>query len=331
VKDARKIRELQEEMKKQFPVSNAIAKFIATVLVFVLGVLFFATAWTMISASIRATDFNTYQTGVEEIWNFTAPFVHRVIPDLVNGTGDVEQVLMHKGIEIARQYSGYIESGGLGLVSIVSGSITQGAFFLVYFLLWCSAPISGHNADDLVKVVGTYVVLKTFCNMVYAAFVAAVLWFLHVDLIVVMSFLSFLLAYIPEVGAIIAVILPLPLVLFDSRHAPEQRLARGGLVFVAMFLIKIIVSNGLETCVMGGNKVLAGGLARARSKGEKEESIEESYEETHPVIVLVAVMIGAQVWDVTGMIISVPVIALLRTFYTRATAMPDDEPRLHSD
>jgi AI-2 transport protein TqsA len=237
--------------------------------------------------------------------------------------------LLGKATKIAQDKANEIASGGLEATSLLSGFGSQAVFFIIYLLFWIFSPIS--EDEPVVQILGTYVVLKSCCNLVYALLVGITLHSMNVGLAVVISILSFFLAYIPEVGAIIAIILPLPLVIFDH-HQPYllARVGKLGAVLTAMVLIKLLVSNFLESVVMGGNRVLAGAMLHRARPGETEK-----WHETHPIIVLVAVMVGAKIWGVTGMIVSVPVVALVRTYCTIMMQeldgdTPEDSPQATS-
>lgn len=126
----------------------------------------------------------------------------------------------------------------------------------------------------------------------------------------------FFLAFIPELGTIISVVLPLPLIILappkdhrqidpDFPFADWRALLLQLLeVVCGMMLIKLLVGNILSSLIMGKNRVLSGAL--------KEENAAQEIKETHPVIILFGVVIAGEIWGVTGMVISVPMISFIR-------------------
>lgn len=60
-----------------------------------------------------------------------------------------------------------------------------------------------------------YIVLKTFISLCVGALVGFALAIIGVDLAFVFAIITFMLNFIPNVGSIIATLLPLPLVLLD--------------------------------------------------------------------------------------------------------------------
>jgi len=187
---------------------------------------------------------------------------------------------------------------------------TQFITFLLYLLLWLFVPIT--TTDYVYIVVRTYFMLKTACNTVFGLLVFGLLQFMDVDLAAVIALVCTVLSYIPEVGAVVAMLLPLPFILLDAKEYGENcdeesgggvalRLQRVLKVFVALVIIKMVIGNGLEPVMMGKNPVLAGVQDGVGSAAE-----------THPVIVLLAVVLMGTVWGPAGMLVSVPLISLIR-------------------
>ncbi|CAJ1335430.1 unnamed protein product, partial [Effrenium voratum] len=118
----------------------------------------------------------------------------------------------------------------------------------------------------------------------------------------VVAVMCFFLGFIPEVGSVISVVVPVPILLFDSRVSLEVRATNVLTMAVGMLLIKFMVSNGLESYLMSKSPTLAG-----QREGENQPA-----SETHPVIILFVVILCGEIWGITGMLISVPLLALIR-------------------
>jgi len=87
-----------------------------------------------------------------------------------------------------------------------------------------------------------------------------------------------------------------------------------GQALLGMVLIKLLVANVLTSIVMGKNRTLAGSLQSERkgAAGEGSNVEEEEVKETHPVLILFFVVLSGEIWGAVGMLISVPVISLVR-------------------
>lgn len=178
------------------------------------------------------------------------------------------------------------------------------------------------------RIVWQYFLLTMLLNAIFASAVFLLLQSLAIDLAVVLAACTFLLSFIPELGAIIATCLPIPFILLTPTHLCKvqrnlqdnhdtyydgvdvncisdfpRRLQLIFLSIVGILLIKLLVSNLLAAFLMGRNRTLAGAVG---------DSATEEVRETHGVLVLFAVVFFGRVWGITGMLISVPVISVAR-------------------
>ena len=96
--------------------------------------------------------------------------------------------------------------------------------------------------------------------------------------------LAFWCNFIPNVGALIAVLLPLPLVLFNPNMGAAQMFS----AVLLPLMLHAFVGNVLEPVMFGSSLDL------------------------HPVIVLLSLMLWSALWGVTGLVLAVPLTAVLR-------------------
>jgi len=158
------------------------------------------------------------------------------------------------------------------------------------------------------NIIKTYFMLKTLMNAVFGVCVYALLSSYGVSLAALLAGACFFLSYIPEIGAFISILMPIPLILLDPAIPDLHERGMTTLyVVLGMLLIKLLVSNLIETKVMSKNPSLAGVLDSKKDGG---------VEETHPVFILFAVVVSGQVWGQLGMLISVPVISLARLTFS---------------
>jgi len=179
-------------------------------------------------------------------------------------------------------------------------------------------PSTKELQEHLYTIMWEYFRLKISVNTIFALCSYGLLYWCHLDLAGLVAVSSFFLSFIPELGTIICIILPVPLILLAPPHsiadvtttyAPDgnpfpdwdYRVANLFKALLGMMLLKLLISNILEPWIMGRSPVLSGSIRKG-----------EASEETHPVIVLFAVVVFGQIWDTTGMLISVPVISVIR-------------------
>jgi predicted PurR-regulated permease PerM len=158
--------------------------------------------------------------------------------------------------------------------------------FLVYLL---GSPLATGTskksmAYDTDKSVRTYIKLKSLICVVVGAAVGSIYTVLGVDLAWIFGILTCILNFIPNVGSMIAFLLPLPVVLLDIRLDATSKIC----AFAIPLIIHQIVGNYIEPKVFGSSL------------------------ELHPIIVLLSLTLWSIIWGVAGAILSVPLMAVLR-------------------
>ena len=98
--------------------------------------------------------------------------------------------------------------------------------------------------DDQVK---TYIVVKSAVCAGLGVVVSVVLGVLGVDLAIVFGILTAVANYVPTVGAIVATLLPLPLVVLD----PDVGLTRGLVVLAVLLAVHAVNGNIVEPKLLG--------------------------------------------------------------------------------
>jgi hypothetical protein len=130
----------------------------------------------------------------------------------------------------------------------------------------------------------TYIRGKIAMSFLVGAATALSLGALSVDLWLVFGLLAFWLNFIPNVGTAIAVALPMPLVVLDPSFTAGGAL----LAFLLPLSAHALAGNVLEPVLFGHTLKL------------------------HPVSVLLSLLLWGTVWGVTGMVLAVPITAVLR-------------------
>ena len=127
---------------------------------------------------------------------------------------------------------------------------------------------------------------------VHAALRCCILIFTLVDLFFLFALLTFLLNFIPSVGSMIAVALPMPVVILD----PDQEWWSMLLALAIPSVIQLTVGNLVEPAVMG-----------------KSMSISA-------VAVLAALSFFGTVWGIVGAFLSVPLAVILHMWLKRCVS-----------
>lgn len=176
--------------------------------------------------------------------------------------------------------------------------------FALYFYHTQSDPRQDLQ-ERMYHIMQVYFSLKLAVNSLFAVCVWFLLFNLGVDLSGFLGVACLILSFIPELGTVVSIALPIPIILLMPMPAdsPHSRAAILGRFVVGMILIKLCVSNVLESYVMGHNATLSGAV-----KNHELVKIKE----THPVVILFFVVLSGQIWGPLGMLISVPLLSLFR-------------------
>lgn len=132
--------------------------------------------------------------------------------------------------------------------------------------------------------INTYIKGKVSMSLLVGALTALSLGLLQVDLWLVFGLLAFWLNFIPNVGTVLAVALPMPLVVLDPAFSGAG---------IAMALLLPLSAHGFAGSVL--EPLMFGATLKL-----------------HPVVVLLSLLLWGAVWGVTGMVLAVPITAVLR-------------------
>jgi len=125
---------------------------------------------------------------------------------------------------------------------------------------------------------------KVLLSFLVGALTALILWRLKVELWLVFAVLAFWLNFIPNLGAVIATLLPVPVVAFDPAYSTLSAV----LAIALPFTVHAVMGNVLEPILFGHSL------------------------ELHPVVVLLSLMLWGTLWGVPGLVLAVPLTAVAR-------------------
>jgi AI-2 transport protein TqsA len=190
------------------------------------------------------------------------------------------------------------------LTSLLSGLtdlVATGALvviFMVFILLGRSSSTPHDPTSLLGEIEGRvrlYLVRLVGLSALTGTLVGLVLAVLGVPFALVFGFLAFLLNFIPNVGAAVATLLPLPLVLIDAHFTVTQQI--------------------LAVALPGAIQVLIGSLIQPRFFGAALD--------LHPVTVLMALIFFGMIWGVIGAFLAMPITGVIRIVFGR---IPTTQP-----
>ena len=137
-----------------------------------------------------------------------------------------------------------------------------------------------------------YISLTVFISLLTGVLVAATLGILNVPFAVVFGFLAFLLNFIPNLGAVIATILPLPIIFID----PQMPIPAKLLAIILPAAIQFIIGSLVQPRMLGHSLQL------------------------HPVVLLLALLFFAMIWGIPGAFLATPLTAVIKIIFEKIPA-----------
>jgi len=173
------------------------------------------------------------------------------------------------------------------IVTFATGSVSFAVIVLLYMLFWLFQPLPiGGKASALVH---SYLWKKMLVSFLYGVSVATLLFCLGVDLPAFFGLVSFFLNFVPEVGAFISMLAPVPLILLNGNI--ERPITWLILALVGQVVLKLLIGNFLELRLVSDDHEMR----------------------LHPVWVLLSLNYFGFLWGPVGMLISVPLLATLKS------------------
>lgn len=172
-----------------------------------------------------------------------------------------------------------------GLVGLVSNG-----FLVLVFLIYLLLARTGASADapglrgEIERRVKRYIVVKVGLSAMTGTAVTLILIMLGVDLAMVFGLLAFFLNFIPNIGSILATLLPLPMVLVDPSMTPTTMI----LALALPGAVQLTIGNVVEPKMLGDSL------------------------ELHPITILLSLIIWGMLWGIAGMVLAAPLTAVIK-------------------
>ena len=141
-------------------------------------------------------------------------------------------------------------------------------------------------STNINKEVQKYIVMKTLLSLITAVVVTVVLFFFKVEFAMIWGILTFLLTFIPNIGAFIAAVLPITIsiIQFDSYFTIFA-------VAISLFVIHFIMGNVVDPNVIGGSVNLS------------------------PLVVLFALIFWGWLLGIVGMFLAIPLTVIFKIIF----------------
>jgi AI-2 transport protein TqsA len=206
-----------------------------------------------------------------------------------------------------RPYGLNIDSGVIGKniqdfpllkwLKSISGNVLEITAHLFFILIFTFFLIAGTQDKEFPRLIDEEIQqqIRRYLNMKFlisagvGTAVGIVLQIMRVELAFMMGLLTFILNFIPNIGAIIATLIPLPILLLQFGY--DWRLLT---VMGILTMIHIIVGHILDPKLMG----MSLGL--------------------HPAIVLFSLLTWGFLWGIPGLFLAVPLTAILKLILSRS-------------
>lgn len=177
----------------------------------------------------------------------------------------------------------------------VSGCLSWILLTFLYVFFWLVRPLP--LTEQMNEFIRSYILKKTIICLGYGFCVGMLFFILHIDLAAVFGLVSFTLGFLPEIGPMLSMCLPIPVILLDGRLTnPVATLCAA---LLGQLLLKFIFANYLEVKLIEDDRMMM----------------------VHPVWILLGLTYFGFVWGPVGMLLSVPILAMFKALLIPETGM----------
>ena len=270
------------------PVIDFLMKFLrcprklAILLTIMLGFLLISMFFLMISASIgQITSYaSDYPSTVRQLLSDTVD----KLP--LERFGMEKEEVTKRFLETSANTVGNMMKGlASTLVSVLSSGFLV-LIFMIFLLLGKQPPQHKegsilHSIESRIK---RFIGAMFFVSTLTGVLVGVALMILGVKFAFVFGILTILLNFIPNIGSIVATLLPIPVALLDPEMATWVKV----LVFVIPTVIQLGIGNILQPKILGDSLQL------------------------HPVVILMSLVFFGMMWGIVGMFLASPIAAVVK-------------------
>lgn len=185
-------------------------------------------------------------------------------------------------------HPGTVGSMLVSTTNAVLGVLSQGTLVMIFLFFLLAGRMDPEARpgvwSEIEFSIKRYVVTKVVTSGATGLIVWLILTGFGVDLAAVFGLFAFLLNFIPNIGSVIATLLPLPVVLFDT----DLTATTATLALVLPAVVQFTIGNFVEPRLMGTSLDL------------------------HPVAILLALVVWGALWGIVGMLLATPITAVMK-------------------
>jgi predicted PurR-regulated permease PerM len=279
------------------PLHNWVVRKGVSSLVAYLALANFALLGLFVTAQLILNSFREFRTRLPEYQSHIGDVAGRVSRQLPGGeSGPLHEALMDT-TRLTETLFGMGQSAIGGLISSLSVLFVVAVYFM--FLLAESAgfeprirrSLTPSRADEVMAVIRTingsiseYIVVKTFVSALTGIMTSVVLVLFGVEFPVMWGVLTFFANYVPYVGSLSAVLLPVGLDVLANGE-----LGHAVFLLVSLTAVQQLVGLAIEPLLAGSRLNLS------------------------PLVIILSVSFWGVVWGVPGMILAVPLVVIIKT------------------
>jgi AI-2 transport protein TqsA len=195
----------------------------------------------------------------------------------------------------SEQYVGRLLRSSLdGVLNFLSNSVMVLIFMLFLLLGKLTGPTAHHGRStgllgEIERNIENYILAKVVISIATGALHGLILLVLGVPFAVVFGVLAFLLNFIPNLGPVIATLVPLPVVLLNPELSP------------AVKVLAIALPGVLQT--------VSGNVVEPKWMGDSLD--------LHPITVLITLIFFGMLWGLAGMFLATPITAIVKILFEK--------------
>jgi len=246
-------------------------------------------------------NWSSYRQGLQRLERVQDDFVDKVGKEIrMNDKLDEKVKQAYRKLLVQAEDALWV--GASELASALSEGISHAFLLLLYVMFWLMQPLP--TSGKVVRIVRSYLLKKTFVSFLYGSCVMLLFFAMGIDLAILFGLISFLLNFIPEVGSFVSMIIPMPVILLDGRI--EQPFLVLALATAGQIFLKFVFANVLEVILIEQDKEM----------------------KLHPVWIILGLCYFGFVWGPIGMLMSVPLLALMKSAALSAQEIMDEDEAL---
>ena len=238
----------------------------------------------LISASVAqlAENVPQYAEQLGQLIDRTAALLPAELAELVG-----DRTTAFREIPVA-SVGGVLASTTNAVLNLLSKSLLV-LIFVIFLLLGGSRSDRQGTFGEIRRSVESYLLSKVIISAATGLLVGITLIVLDIPLAMAFGVLAFLLNFIPNVGSLIATLLPLPVVIVS----PDVSSGAAAAAILVPAAIQGTMGNAIEPKFMGDSLDL------------------------HPIVILISLIFWGMLWGIVGMLLATPITAILKLFLAK--------------